>query len=185
MSNINLFEKLYSIDVNQHIEKKGRFSYLSWPYAIAELNKADPDASWNVCRFNGLPYLKTECGYFVEVEVTINGKTRSQLHPVLDNNNKPIPQPNSFQVNTSIQRCLVKAIALHGLGLYIYAGEDLPEQQKENVVDERKVLVDFAEQLSKAESITELGKIWFKIPKGLHPKLVKAKDSRKAQLEAA
>jgi hypothetical protein len=73
-----------------------------------------------------MPYLKTDCGYFVEVAVTVGGVTRSQLHPILNAQNKPIPQPSSFDINTSLARCLVKAIALHGLGLYIYAGEDLP-----------------------------------------------------------
>ena len=72
----------------------------------------------------------------MEVAVTVDGITLSQIHPVLDNNNKPIQKPNAFQINTSLQRCLVKAIALHGLGLYIYQGEDLPtgteEQEKES-----------------------------------------------------
>ncbi len=177
MTNINLFEKLYSIDVNQHVEKKGKFSYLSWPYAIAELNKSDPDASWNVCRFDGLPYLKTECGYFVEVEVTVNGKTRSQLHPVLDNNNKPIPQPNSFQINTSIQRCLVKAIALHGLGLYIYAGEDLPEQ-REPTEDEINASID------EATVVQELNDLWRTIPVNKQAKFKKKFKDRKDELTA-
>ena len=121
------YTKLSNINVNEHVEKKGRFFYLSWAWAIDTLRKFDPTAIWEVRRFDGKPYLKTECGYFVEVAVTIDGATLSQIHPVLDNNNRPITQPNSFQINTSIQRCLVKAIALHGLGLYIYAGEDLPE----------------------------------------------------------
>lgn len=84
-------------------------------------------------RFEGVPYLKTDCGYFVEVEVTVQGITLSQIHPILNNQNKPIAEPNSFDINTSIQRCLVKAIALHGLGLYIYAGEDFPEVQEEMI----------------------------------------------------
>lgn len=123
----NHFAELYRINVSGHVEKKGRFSYLSWPYAVAELSKRHPTATWEIKRFDGLPYLKTECGFFVEVSVTINGIERGQVHPVLDNNNRPIPKPTSFDINTSIQRALVKAIGLHGLGLYIYAGEDLPE----------------------------------------------------------
>ena len=122
----NYFVKLSKVDVSEHIEKKGQFSYLSWAWAVDQLRRVDPDAVWEVKRFNGFPYMKTECGYFVEVAVTMNSVTLSQIHPVLDNRNKPINNPNSFQINTSIQRCLVKAIALHGLGLYIYAGEDLP-----------------------------------------------------------
>lgn len=123
----NYFARLSAVNVNEHLEKKGAFSYLSWPYAVAQLRQAHPTATWAVCRFEGLPYLRSEAGHFVEVAVTVEGVTLSQIHPVLDARNRPIPEPSSFDINTSIQRCLVKAIALHGLGLYIYAGEDLPE----------------------------------------------------------
>src|SRR5665213_1310244 len=123
----NYFARLSQINVSEHIEKKGSFSYLSWPFAVAQLRLADPTASWEVRRFEGLPYLRTETGYFVEVAVNVQGVTLSQIHPVLDGKNQPIPDPTAFDINTSIQRCLVKAIALHGLGLYIYAGEDLPQ----------------------------------------------------------
>jgi hypothetical protein len=129
----NYFTELSKIDVSEHIEKKGRFSYLSWAWAVDQLRKKHPDATWEVMRFNGMPFMQTECGYFVEVAVTVNGITLSQIHPVLNNQNKPIQKPNSFEINTSIQRCLVKAIALHGLGLYIYAGEDLPMEEKEQL----------------------------------------------------
>ena len=123
----NYFERLNRINVSEHIEKKGNFSYLSWPFAVAQLRLADPTASWEVRRFEGLPYLRSETGYFVEVAVTVQGITLSQIHPVLDGRNQPIAEPTAFDINSSIQRCLVKAIALHGLGLYIYAGEDLPD----------------------------------------------------------
>jgi hypothetical protein len=123
----NYFARLARIDISEHVEKKGGFSYLSWAWAIDRLRKAHPDATWEVKRFDGAPYLKTDCGYFVEVAVTVAGVTLSQIHPVLDARNRPIAEPNAFEINTSIQRCLVKAIALHGLGLYVYAGEDLPE----------------------------------------------------------
>ena len=123
----NYFAQLSAINVNDHVEKKGGFSYLSWPFAVAQLRKADPTASWEVKRFSGLPYLLTEAGVFVEVAVTVQGVTLSQLHPVLDSRNRPLMAPTAFDINTSLQRCLVKAIALHGLGLYIYAGEDLPQ----------------------------------------------------------
>lgn len=125
---VNYFAELNKIDVSKYVEKKGKFSYLSWTYAIQTLKKHHPDATWDIERDEkGQPFFKTEFGVFVEVSVTVNGITHSQIHPVLDNNNRPIEKPNAFQINTSIQRCLVKAIALHGLGLYIYAGEDLPE----------------------------------------------------------
>ena len=127
MSETNYFTKLNSINVSAHIEKKGGFSYLSWPYAVAQLRLADPTATWTVQRFNGLPFLVSDAGVFVEVAVTVQGVTLSQIHPVLDGRNRPLMAPTAFDINTSIQRCLVKAIALHGLGLYVYAGEDLPE----------------------------------------------------------
>jgi hypothetical protein len=123
---VNHFARLFAINVSDHIEKKGGFSYLSWPYAVSQLRLADATATWAVQRFNGLPYLATEAGVFVEVAVTVQGITLSQIHPVLDGRNRPLQAPTAFDINTSIQRCLVKAIALHGLGLYIYAGEDLP-----------------------------------------------------------
>ncbi|EJS45766.1 hypothetical protein ICG_05866 [Bacillus cereus BAG1X1-3] len=102
-----------------------------------KLREVDPAATWEVKRFDGVPYLKTDCGYLVEVEVTVQGLPLSQIHPILNNQNKPIAEPNSFDINTSIQRCLVKAIALHGLGLYIYAGEDLPEIQEEMITSQQ------------------------------------------------
>jgi hypothetical protein len=123
----NYFAELAKVNVSAHVEKKGQFSYLSWPFAVQELGKIDPEATWTVERHNGLPYIATPLGYFVEVSVTCKGVKKSQIHPVLDQRNQPIKEPNSFHINTSIQRALVKAIALHGLGLYIYAGEDLPD----------------------------------------------------------
>ena len=124
---INHFARLNAINVNEHVEKKGGFSYLSWPYAVAQLRTADATATWEVQRFHGLPYLATEAGVFVEVAVTVQGVRLSQIHPVLDGRNRPMLTPTAFDINTSLQRCLVKAIALHGLGLYVYAGEDLPQ----------------------------------------------------------
>jgi hypothetical protein len=124
------FGRLSQINVSEQLEKKGDFNYLSWPYAVAQLRLADPSAVWEVRRFDGMPYLKTETGYFVEVAVTVQGVTLSQIHPVLDSKNRPIFEPTAFEINTSIQRCLVKAIALHGLGLYVYAGEDLPNGEE-------------------------------------------------------
>src|SRR5208337_4711560 len=83
-----------------------------------------------VRRFDGLPYLKTETGYFVEVAVTVQGVTLSQIHPVLDSRNRVIADPTAFEINTSIQRCFVKCVALHGLGLSVYSGEDLPNGEE-------------------------------------------------------
>lgn len=150
----SVFKKLYETNVNEHIEKKGNFSYLSWPYAIAQLRLADPTATWEVKRFaDDLPYQKTDLGVFVEVSVTVQGITLSQIHPVLDAKNRPLMEPSAFDINTSIQRCLVKAVALHGLGLYIYAGEDLP--QAENNGEVTKPLVSVKSTRSDVALLTD------------------------------
>lgn len=158
-STANYFQELNDIDVSGHVEQKGKFSYLSWPFAIAELKKRYPRASWEVVRFEGLPYLKTDMGYFVEVSVTVEGVSHSQIHPVLGVNNKPLEAPNPFEINTSIQRALVKAIALHGLGLYIYAGEDLPESEKAKITPpgrvDSKMLRDAAKQLRECLEVSD------------------------------
>ena len=135
----NYFTELASINVSEHLEKKGQFNYLSWPYAVAKLRSFDDTATWEIKRFNGLPFLPTDYGTFVEVAVTVRGVTLSQVHPVLDARNKPIPVPSAFDINTSIQRCLVKAIALHGLGLSVYAGEDLPSTESDTTYPIRPV----------------------------------------------
>ena len=139
-ASVNYFSELYKVDVSKHIEKKGKFSYVSWPFAVAELKKRHPDATWEVCRFDGAPFMSTNAGVFVEVAVTVNGCTLSQIHPVLNGQNRPIAQPNAFDINTSIQRALVKAIALHGLGLFVYAGEDLPEGEEPEPVKEKVII---------------------------------------------
>ena len=145
------FMKLFKTDVSKYTEKKGKFNYLSWAYAVQELKRACPTARWGVTKAeDGSPFFKTECGYFVDVWVEVDGVSLSQIHPVLDNRNDAIEEPNAFQINTSLQRALAKAIALHGLGLYIFAGEDLPEpdaltsKEEENLYDFAKPLgVDF------------------------------------------
>jgi hypothetical protein len=81
-----------------------------------------------------VPFLRDQSGCYVKVSVQIEDVTRTELLPVLDNRNKPIANPNSFQINTSIKRCLAKCLALHGLGLYIYRGEDLPFDDEEEPV---------------------------------------------------
>ena len=154
----NYFTELDRVDVTQHIEKKGKFSYLSWAYAVRELKKRHPSATWVVHEYGleKLPYVKTECGFFVKVTVTVDDIDATQVHPVLDHQNKTVNSPNAFQINTSIQRCLAKCIALHGLGIHLYAGEDLPpsppiedKQQKEllNLLDDRKAEESLVKQI--------------------------------------
>ena len=128
--NKSLFERLSEINVSAFAEKKGNFTYLSWAWAVTELKKVAPEAYWIIHEW-GLdggkqPYQQTEAGCFVKVTVIAEGIEMTQVHPVLDHQNNTVKQPSAFEVNTSIMRCLTKAISLHGLGLYIYAGEDLP-----------------------------------------------------------
>ena len=131
---------LLKLNVNEHTEKKNGLTYLSWAWAWAEALKADPQANYEVLMFsdpehatNMLPFQNLGGSHMVWVKVTMFGKTVTQQLPILDYRNKCIPQPNAFEVNTSIVRCLTKGIAMHGLGLYIYAGEDLPEDDGKTV----------------------------------------------------
>jgi hypothetical protein len=119
------------INVNDHLEKKGNLSYLSWAWAWAEVLKIDPAASWVAHEWNDRPAMFLPDGSaMVKVSVTVKGDTKLCVLPVMDNRNRAIQNPDAFAVNTAIMRCLAKAIAMHGLGLYIYAGEDLPEAEK-------------------------------------------------------
>ena len=143
------FNKLFKKDVTKYTKKKGKFNYLSWAYAVQELKKVCPTARWGVTKAeDGSPFFQTACGYFVEVWVDVDGVSLSQVHPVLDNRNNPIESPNAFHINTSLQRALAKCIALHGLGLYIFAGEDLPEPDALTPAEEEN-LYDFAKPLGK------------------------------------
>jgi hypothetical protein len=121
--------ELLKINVNEHIEKKNRLSYLSWAWAWAEVLKIDPQAVWNAAEFNGLPCaFLPDSSAMVQVTVTIKGHTKQCWLPVMNHRNQAIKNPDAFAINTAIVRCLTKCISMHGLGLYIYAGEDLPEE---------------------------------------------------------
>lgn len=149
----SIFETLFSINVGNHIEKKNGLSYLSWPYAWAEVKKRFPDATYSVKLFgeNNLPYVYDEnTGYMVFTNVTINNLTHDMWLPVMDNFNKSmksvkytyssnyrknacVEAASMFDINKAIMRCLVKNLAMFGLGLYIYSGEDLPENESEKI----------------------------------------------------
>lgn len=122
MSETN-YQKLRAVNVNDRIEKKNGLSYLSWAFAVDTLLQHDPTATWTYAE----PKKFGET-LMVFCSVTAFGKTMTAQLPVMDHRNKAIVNPDAFSVNTAMQRCLAKAIALHGLGLYIYAGEDLPEE---------------------------------------------------------
>ncbi len=127
------FERLAAVNVGPHTEKKNGLTYLSWAWAWDQLLRQDPEA--------GYEYLEPRAfgndTVMVYCAVTAFGVTRTAHLPVMDHRNKAISFPDAFAVNTAMQRCLVKAIALHGLGLYIYAGEDLPLSESEAAEQEK------------------------------------------------
>lgn len=127
----SIFEQLSEVNVNGKTEKKGNFTYLSWAFAWEELKKVAPDATAKVYHDENtnLPYFSSNAGVMVKVGVTVGGVEHINYLPCMDFKNKAIPSDKitMMDVNKAIQRATVKAIALHGLGLYIYAGEDLPE----------------------------------------------------------
>jgi len=123
-------EELLKKNVNDHVEKKNGLSYLSWAWAWAEAIKADPTASYRIEMFNCKCYMDINGKAMVFVTVTMFGKPMTCQLPVMDYRNKAILNPDAFAVNTAIMRCMTKALALHGLGLYLYSGEDVPEEAK-------------------------------------------------------
>jgi len=138
-------EKLLKLDVNDMTEKKNGLTYLSWSNAWKVAIQNDPEAVYEVDRYDDKPYLFDEnLGYMVSTKVTMFGKTKTMQLPVMDgankamknvsykyttkyNGEKTVEAATMFDINTAIMRCLVKNLALFGLGLYIYSGEDLPE----------------------------------------------------------
>jgi len=124
MSN-KVFEVLNNVDVSPLTKEKGKFWYLSWSNAVREASKLFPSMTWEMTKWDSLPYLKTELGYFVECAVTIDGLVRTQMMPVLDFKNQTAMSPKANDINKSQMRALTKAIALHGLGIDLWAGEDI------------------------------------------------------------
>ena len=175
------FNELRKINVNDHTEKKGRFTYLSWTWAVDQLLENDPSATWTF----GEPTYFAE-SLMVYCTVTAFGKSMTCQMPVINNQNKAIPNPNAMDVNTAMQRCLVKTIALFGIGLYIYAGEDLPTEDPIDFNTLQKLL----ELVSGAMNLNELKveyigacKLIANDPLALKS-LELAKDKRKSELGA-
>lgn len=159
-----VFEELNAINVNDKTEKKKsgstELTYLSWTWAWAEVKKRYPDAHYEIMMHDGLPYVYDEnTGYMVFTTVTIDGISHMMWLPVMDgankamknkpytystkyNGEKTVEAATMFDVNKTIMRCLVKNLAMFGLGLYIYAGEDLPEAE----VEEQKTAQEVAKK---------------------------------------
>jgi hypothetical protein len=140
--------ELRKVNVNEHTEKKGKFTYLSWAWAVDQLLQADPMATWDY-----QAPMQFGDTLMVFCSVTAFGKTMTAQLPVLNAQNKAIANPDAFAVNTAMQRCLAKAIALHGIGLYIYAGEDIPNEEPVNLTD---VANSWVAAINIAENIEQL-----------------------------
>ena len=172
MEKKSYFQILNAIDVSEHVEKKsnGRveLSYLSWAWAWAEVKKAFPDATYTIYEnANGWFYHTDGKTCWVKTGVTINNIEHIEYLPVMNNRNASIlaEEVTSFDVNKAIQRSLTKAAARHGIGLYIYAGEDLPEdvkkqQEAQRVAQEREKLDKALQSVADCVSRAELTAIW-------------------------
>ena len=169
------FKKLLHLDCGDKIEKKNNLSYLSWSFAWSEVLKNCKDATYEIKKFdNNLPYVFDEnTGYMVFTSVTIEGITHEMWLPVMDGANKAmkdkeytystrygdkkVAPATMFDINKTIMRCLVKNLAMFGLGLYIYAGEDLPEEDEQ---ENKKHIID----LKSCKTVDELGKMFKSLP---------------------
>ena len=195
---------LLALNVNEHTEKKANLTYLSWAWAWAEALKADPQASFTVQMFGDKCYMEINGTAMVWVTVTMFGKPMVCQLPVMDNTNKPITiegtttvnkygkeittKLDSFNVNTAIMRCMTKALSLHGLGLYIYAGDDLPQGDEPESTIEADTMTDLFKAIEAATTQDEL-KLAYKIAyaacdgdKAWQLKVIAAKDKAKAKL---
>jgi hypothetical protein len=179
--------KLLSTNVNSHTEKKGNLTYLSWAWAWAEALKADEDATYKVEMFGDKCYMDINGTAMVFVTVTMFRKSVTCQLPVMDFRNKAILNPDAFAVNTAIMRCMTKALSLHGLGLYIYAGEDLPEGEGSDI--DVGTMIDHLAAIEAASTIEELKNVYTTAysacgsDKAWQKKVIDAKEKRKGELK--
>ena len=174
-------ENLLKTNVNQHTEKKANLTYLSWAWAWAEALKADPKATYKVEMFGDKCYMDINGTAMVWVTVTMFDKPMTCQLPVMDHRNKAIPNPDAFQINTAIMRCMTKGLSLHGLGLYIYAGEDLPEEPQQDATVAIKYIAD-SQTLDELKGHYTAAYSIFSADKSAMALITKAKDARKLAL---
>lgn len=149
---MNYFEELNNVNVSDKTEKKNGLTYLSWSWAWGEVKKKHPDATYTIYENEqGWNYFTDGRTGWVKTGATVNGIEHIEYLPIMDYRNKSIQLESitSFDVNKTIQRSLTKALARHGLGLYIYAGEDLPEQGIETKEDAEKLVITFGKYKDK------------------------------------
>ena len=164
----SVFQTLNAINVQEHVEVKDtgrvKLSYLSWAWAWAEVKKAYPEAFYTIYEnAEGLFYHTDGRTAWVKTGVTIEGIEHIEYLPVMDNRNNSIPleKLTSFDVNKAVQRSLTKACARHGLGLYIYAGEDLPEEEaKAAKSDLEQKIANAVAAMRAVKSREELEQVW-------------------------
>ena len=185
---------LLQLDVSHKTEKKVNLTYLSWAWAWAEALKADSKATFKVKTFfrdqyTEEPFMTLPGGTaLVWVTVTMFDKEMTCQLPVMDHRNKAIVSPDAFQVNTAIMRCMTKALSLHGLGLYIYAGDDLPQSDEPESTIDPNSMTDLFLAIHNASTQDEL-KLAFKVAyaacdgdKAWQFKVIAAKDEAKGKL---
>jgi hypothetical protein len=179
---------LLTLNVNEHTEKKANLTYLSWAWAWAEALKADPKASFKVEMFGDKCFMDINGTAMVWVTVTMFDKPMTCQLPVMDHRNKAIVSPDAFQVNTAIMRCMTKALSLHGLGLYIYNGDDLPSFIEPESTIDADSMIDLFRAIEQATTQDEL-KVAYKVAyaacdgdKAWQIKVIAAKDQAKAKL---
>ena len=185
---------LSKFDVSAQVDKKNNFDYLSWAWAWAYVKEKYPESNFEKHIFrdnqdNPLPFMRDTKGHtYVAVTVTIQGLSHTEIMPVLDFRNKSVPHPDGFEVNKAHQRCLVKAIAFHGLGLNLYAGEDLPLDLDDDTDD---IIRDFRaattiDDIDKAwrSHATSIGKLSKSSKQQITDEFKNAKASLKASAEA-
>jgi len=170
---MNYFEDLVKINVNEHVETKGKLKYLSWTWAWSEIKKVDPKTKRTIYKnAQGWNYHTDGKTCWVEVGVTAFGIEEIEHLPIMDFRNQAITlaQVNSMDVNKAIQRAATKAIARHGLGLYIYAGEDLPEVPDNVEAPKKYDPVPSIPEFKTFPAIKkELGPVAVKLPLGMPP----------------
>jgi len=181
-------KKMLSTNVNEHTEKKNNLTYLSWAWGWAEALKADEDATFKVEMFGDKCFMDINGTAMVFVTVTMFRKPMTCQLPVMDYRNKAIPNPDAFAVNTAIMRCMTKALSLHGLGLYIYAGEDLPEGDSGSDIDVG-MMIDHLAAIDAASTMDELKDVYTAAysacgsDKSWQKKVIDAKEKRKGALK--
>jgi len=181
-------KKMLLTNVNEHTEKKNNLSYLSWAWAWAEALKADEDATFKVEMFGDKCFMEINGTAMVFVTVTMFRKPMTCQLPVMDYRNKAIPNPDAFAVNTAIMRCMTKALSLHGLALYLYAGEDLPEGESNSDIDV-SMMIDHLAAIDAASTLEELKDVYGTAyaacagDKNWQKKVIDAKEKRKGALK--